>query len=66
MTIANEGLNRICAFVNYNHLQVDGSVDEINSLEPLEKKFKAFNWDVKMINGHDFYDILDALAYTSN
>ena len=63
MTIANKGLHRICAFVDYNHLQVDGSVDEINSLEPLEKKFKAFNWDVKVINGHDFYEILDVLAY---
>lgn len=63
MTIANKGLHRICAFVDYNHLQVDGSVDEINSLEPFEKKFKAFNWDVKVINGHDFYDILDVLAY---
>ena len=63
MTIANKGLHRLCAFVDYNHFQVDGSVDEINSLEPLEKKFKAFNWDVKTINGHDFDEILDVLAY---
>jgi transketolase len=63
MTIANKGLTRLCAFVDYNHLQVDGSVDEINQLEPLEKKFKAFNWEVKVIDGHDFYQILDALAY---
>ena len=63
MTIANKGLTRLCAFVDYNHLQVDGSVDDINQLEPLEKKFKAFNWEVKVIDGHDFYQILDALAY---
>lgn len=63
MTIANKGLTRLCAFVDYNHLQVDGSVDEINQLEPLDKKFKAFNWEVKVINGHDFYEILDVLAY---
>lgn len=63
MTIANKGLTRLCAFVDYNHLQVDGSVDEINQLEPLEKKFKAFNWDVKVIDGHDYYQILDVLAY---
>ena len=63
MTIANKGLTRLCAFVDYNHLQVDGSVDEINQLEPLEKKFKAFNWEVRIIDGHDFYEILDVLAY---
>jgi transketolase len=63
MTMANKGLHRLCAFVDYNRLQVDGSVDEINSLEPLEKKFKAFNWEVKVVNGHDFDEILDVLAY---
>ena len=63
MTIANKGLTRLCAFVDYNHLQVDGSVDEINQLEPLEKKFKAFNWEVRIVDGHDFYEILDVLAY---
>ena len=63
MTIANKGLTRLCAFVDHNRLQVDGTVDEINSLEPLEKKFKAFNWDVKVIDGHNFYELLDVLAY---
>ena len=63
MTVPNKGLRRICAFVDYNHLQVDGSVDDINQLEPLEKKLKAFNWEVKVIDGHDFYEILDLLAY---
>ena len=63
MTVPNKGLHRICAFVDYNHLQVDGSVDDINQLEPLEKKLKAFNWEVKVIDGHDLYEILDLLAY---
>jgi transketolase len=63
MTVPNKGLTRTCAFVDYNHLQVDGSVDDINQLEPLEKKLKAFNWEVKVIDGHDFYEILDLLAY---
>jgi transketolase len=63
MTIANKGLTRLCAFVDYNRLQVDGSVDQINSLEPLEKKFRAFNWDVKVIDGHNFHDLLDVLAH---
>jgi len=63
MTAPNKGLHRICGFIDYNHLQVDGSVDDINQLEPLEKKLKAFNWEVKVVDGHDFYEILDLLAY---
>jgi transketolase len=63
MTIPNKGLRRLCAFVDYNRLQTDGTVDEINSLEPLEEKFRAFNWEVKVINGHDFDEILGVLAY---
>jgi transketolase len=63
MTAPNKGLHRICGFIDYNHLQVDGSVDDINQLEPLEKKLKAFNWEVKVVDGHDFYGILDLLAY---
>ena len=61
MTIANKGLNNICTFVDYNRLQVDGSVDNINPLDPLIDKFRAFNWDAKEISGHDFYAILESL-----
>jgi len=63
LTIPNKGLNNLCGFIDYNRLQVDGSVDEINCLDPLEDKLKAFNWDVRVIDGHDFTAIIDALHY---
>ena len=63
LTIPNKGLNNVCGFIDYNRLQVDGSIDCINQLEPLEEKLKAFNWDVRVISGHDFYAIIDALDY---
>lgn len=63
LTIPNKRLNNIFGFIDYNRLQVDGSVDEINSLDPLDEKLRAFNWDVKVISGHDFYAILDVLYY---
>ncbi|MFC1916245.1 transketolase, partial [Chloroflexota bacterium] len=59
LTIPNKGLNNICAFIDRNGLQVDGCVDDINPEDPLDEKFKAFNWDVQVINGHDFYDIME-------
>lgn len=63
LTIPNKKLNNIFGFIDYNRLQVDGSVDEINSLEPLDEKLRAFNWDVRVISGHDFYAIIDVLEY---
>lgn len=62
MFAANKKLNNLVAFVDYNNLQIDGTVDEVNSPLPLDKKFAAFNWHVIVINGHDFSEIEAALA----
>ena len=62
MFAANKGLNNLVAFVDNNNLQIDGSVMEVNSPHPIDKKFEAFNWNVICINGHDFEEIEAALA----
>jgi transketolase len=62
LAIPNKKLNNVCGFIDYNRLQVDGCTDDINQLDPLDDKFRAFNWDVRVINGHDFYAIIDALC----
>ena len=61
MFAANKGLNNLVAFVDNNNLQIDGSVMEVNSPHPIDKKFEAFNWNVICINGHDFDEIEAAL-----
>ncbi len=61
LTIPNKNLNNVCGIIDYNHLQVDGSADDINPLFPLEDKFKAFNWDVRVVDGHDLCGLVDAL-----
>jgi len=66
MSIANKRLNNLCAFIDYNRLQVDGCSDVINSLDPLDDKFKAFNWDVRVLSGHDYYALIDVLDYFKN
>jgi transketolase len=66
MTIPNKGLNNICCFIDYNRLQVDGATDMINRLDPLDKKMEAFNWDVQIVSGHDYYEIIDAFDYFKN
>lgn len=60
MFAGNKGLSNLTAFVDLNRLQIDGTIDEVNSAEPVDKKFEAFNWYVIKINGHDFEQIESA------
>ena len=62
MFAAHKKLNNLTVFVDLNRLQIDGTVEEVNSPLPLDKKFEAFNWNVIVIDGHDFDQIEAAVA----
>ncbi len=62
MFAANKGLSNLTAFVDFNNLQIDGTIGEVNSAEPIDKKFEAFNWHTIVIDGHDFEQIERALS----
>lgn len=62
MFAANKGLSNLTAFVDYNNLQIDGTIEEVNSAAPIDKKFEAFNWHTIVIDGHDFDQIEAALT----
>lgn len=55
-------LGSLCAVIDFNRLQLDASVDEITDLQPLADKWRAFNWHVLEIDGHDYEQILGAFA----
>ncbi len=61
MFAANKGLVNLTAFVDFNNLQIDGTIEEVNSAAPIDKKFEAFNWHTIVIDGHDFDQIEAAL-----
>ncbi len=61
MFAANKGLSNLTIFVDNNNLQIDGTIEEVNSAHPIDKKFEAFNWHVINIDGHDFEQIESAL-----
>ena len=61
MTSAHYKLDSICAFIDANNLQIDGNVDKIKGVEPLDKKWEAFGWNVIKIDGHNFEEIFVAL-----
>lgn len=55
--------SNLFAIVDYNGLQNDGRLKDIMSLEPLADKWRAFNWYVREIDGHDFNDILNGFEW---
>jgi len=57
----NLGLDNLVGIIDYNKIQLDGNIKDINDLEPLKEKCEAFKWDTVEINGHDFNEILWAL-----
>lgn len=61
-------LNNLIAFLDFNHLQIDGDVREVMNPTPLDKKFEAFGWYVQVIDGHNFEEIDNAVnnAYASD
>ncbi len=59
MLAAHRGLDNLVVIVDNNNLQIDGSIEEVNSPYPIDKKFEAFNFHVINIDGHDF-DAIDA------
>ncbi len=62
MFAANKGLSNLTAFVDYNNLQIDGTIEEVNSAMPIDKKFEAFNWHTIVLeDGNDFDQIETAL-----
>ena len=61
MTASKYKLDNLIPFIDYNHLQIDGTTEEVMPLEPLVDKWKAFNWHVQSINGHNIKEIIEAV-----
>ena len=61
MSAGHYGLDHVIAFVDHNHLQIDGNNDQVMTVNPIEDKFRAFGWHVLTINGHDYEAISDAV-----
>ena len=53
-------LDNLTGIIDRNNIQIDGMTEDIMPLEPLRAKYEAFNWHVLEINGHDFYEIVNA------
>ena len=54
-------LDNLIVIVDKNRLQMDGFTDRVMPMEPIGKKFEAFNWKVMEIDGHDMALIVKTL-----
>lgn len=61
MFASRHGLDNLCAILDANQVQQTGKVAETMPIEPVVAKWRAFNWHVREIDGHDMAEILDAL-----
>ena len=61
MASAKYKLDNLCVIVDNNNLQIDGTIDEVMSSKPIDKKFESFGFQIIKINGHDIDEIIKAL-----
>ena len=54
-------LDNLTVFLDYNGLQIDGSYKDVMNIDPIDKKFESFGWNVVSIDGHSFEEISKAI-----
>src|SRR5215470_16794995 len=62
MAAAHYDLDNLIAIVDHNTLQITGRTRDVCSNEPLDEKFRSFNWAVKTVDGHSIPDLSHALC----
>ncbi|MGN1042116.1 MAG: transketolase [Christensenellales bacterium] len=63
MATANYNVTDLITIVDRNHNMIDGNTEDVMKLEPFADKWKSFGFDVKVINGHRFDEICEAIEY---
>ena len=61
MAASHHSVTNLIAIVDRNQYSLDGRTDDINALEPLPEKWKAFGWDVREVDGHDVVSLTEML-----
>ena len=61
MAAAHYKLDNMTIFIDSNGLQIDGDVSEVMNPKPIDKKFEAFGWNVLIIDGHNYDEIIEAI-----
>ena len=62
MAASHHKLDNLVAILDHNTLQISGHTCEVMGNEPIDEKFRAFGWDVRVVNGHDYAELTRALT----
>ena len=62
LAAAHYKLDNLTAIIDHNTLQISGYTRDVMSNEPLDEKWRAFGWAVKVVNGHDYTQLTEALS----
>lgn len=60
MFAGNYRLNNLTAIMDRNNIQIDGNTEDVMPLEPLADKYRAFNWHVIEVDGHNIAQFIEA------
>lgn len=63
MFAANYKLGNLTVIMDRNNMQIDGHTEDIMQIDPIADKYRAFNWNVIEVNGHNFQEIIDACEF---
>jgi transketolase len=64
MASAHFKVSNLTAIVDYNHLQTDGTTEDVMDLKDVRKKFEAFEWEAIEIDGHDMQQVVESLEWS--
>lgn len=62
LAAAHYKLDNLTAIIDHNTLQITGHTRDVMSNEPLDEKWRAFGWAVKIVDGHDYAALTEALT----
>ena len=65
LAAAKYNLGNFTAVVDWNNLQIDGVVDNVKKVAPIDKKFEAFGFETFVVDGHDIDALIDAFDKAS-
>jgi len=66
MSASNFRLDNLCAIIDKNRLQIDGWVENVMDIDPLDEKYSSFGWHTIACDGHDMQQLLDAFEEAKN
>ena len=62
MAASKNKLDNLCAILDYNHLQIDGKVEDVAGLVDVQAKFESFGFKVINVDGHNIEQLIEAFS----